>query len=89
MLVWGDYMKDEVIKLIGNKLDDLEIKIDDVFVEKEGKQTFLRVVIDADYMIDIERVVLATKIIDPIIEEANLINEEYILDVYAKSKGDD
>ena len=43
-------------------------------------------VIDAEDMIDIDRVVKATKIIDPIIEKMNLISGEYILDVYAKSK---
>ena len=82
-------MKEELVKLVGNKLDELEVKIDDVYIDKEGSQTFLRVVIDADDMIDIERVVKATKIIDPIIEKADLVKEEYILDVYAKSKGDD
>ena len=82
-------MKEELVKLVGNKLDDLKVRIDDVYTEKEGKQTFLRVVIDADDMIDIERVVKVTKIIDPIVEKADLVKEEYILDVYAKSKGDD
>ena len=79
-------MKEDVIKEIGNKLDELNVYIYDVYEEKEGKDTYLRVVIDADDMIDIERVVKATKIIDPIIEKMNLINGEYILDVYAKSK---
>ena len=82
-------MKEEVIKLVGNKLDELKVNIDDVYVEKEGRQTFLRVVIDAEDMIDIERCVEATKIIDPIIEKADLVKDEYILDVYAKSKGDE
>ena len=82
-------MKDEIIKLIGNQLDDLKVNIHDVYVEKEGKQTYLRVVIDAEYMIDINRCVEATKIIDPIIEKADLLEDEYILDVYAKSKGDE
>ena len=79
-------MKEDIIKEIGNKLDELNVYIYDVYEEKEGKDTFLRVVIDAEDMIDIERVVKATKIIDPIIEKMNLINGEYILDVYAKSK---
>ena len=82
-------MKEDLIKEIGNKLDELNVYIDDVLVEKEGKDTYLRVVIDAKDMIDIDRVVKATKIIDPIVEKMNLINEEYILDVYAKSKGDE
>ena len=79
-------MKEDVIKEIGNKLDELNVYIYDVIEEKEGKDTYLRVVLDAEDMIDIERVVKATKIIDPIIEKMNLINGEYILDVYAKSK---
>ena len=82
-------MKDELIKEIGDKLDDLKVFIDDVYLEKEGKNEYLRVVIDAEFMIDIETVVSATKIIDPIIEKMNLVKGEYILDVYAKSKGDE
>ena len=82
-------MKEDLIKEVGNKLDELNVYIYDVYEEKEGKDTYLRVVLDAEDIIDIERVVKATKIIDPIIEKMNLINGEYILDVYAKSKGDE
>ncbi len=82
-------MKEDLIKEIGNKLDDLNVYIYDVLVEKEGKDTYLRVVLDASDMIDIDRVVKATKIIDPIVEKMNLVENEYILDVYAKSKGDE
>jgi ribosome maturation factor RimP len=82
-------MKEEVIKLIGNELESINVFIDDVYLEKEGNQNYLRVVIDANDVIDIDRVVQATKIIDPAIEKADLVKDEYILDVYAKSKGDD
>ena len=79
-------MKEDLIKEVGNKLDELNVYIYDVYTEKEGKDTYLRVVLDAEDIIDIDRVVKATKIIDPIIEKMNLIESEYILDVYAKSK---
>lgn len=82
-------MKEDLIKEIGNKLDELNVYIYDVLLEKEGKDTYLRVVLDASDMIDIDRVVKATKIIDPIVEKMNLVENEYILDVYAKSKGDE
>lgn len=82
-------MKDDVIRAIGNKLDELNVRIYDVFLEKEGKSEYLRVVLDADFIIDIETVVKATKIIDPIIDKMDIIKDEYILDVYAKSKGDE
>ena len=79
-------MKEDLIKEIGNKLDELNVYIYDVVEEKVGKDKYLRVVLDAEDIIDIDRVVKATKIIDPIIEKMNLIEGEYILDVYAKSK---
>lgn len=82
-------MKDDVIKIVGNSLEDIGIVIDDAFIEKEGKTTYLRVVLDSDRILNIDEVVEATKIIDPLIEKENLIKEEYILDVYAKSKGDE
>ncbi len=82
-------MKERVISLIGNKLDDLNVYIYDVVYEKEGKNNYLRVVLDSEEIIDIDKVVEATKIIDPLLEKENVIDEKYILDVYAKSKGDD
>lgn len=88
-IIWGDKMKEKVIELIGDNLSTLNVHVDDVIYEKEGRTNYLRVVIDADFIIDIDKVVEATKIIDPIVEKANLIEEEYILDVYAKSKGDE
>ena len=82
-------MKKRVINLVGNKLDNLNVHIYDVVYEKEGKDNYLRVVLDSEEMIDIDKVVEATKIIDPLLEKENIIEEKYILDVYAKSKGDD
>ena len=85
-------MKEDIVGLVGNKLDELKVYIFDVREEKEGKDNYLRVVIDSydkDDIINIDRVVEATKIIDPILEKADLIKGEYILDVYAKSKGDE
>lgn len=82
-------MKEKIINLVGNKLDNLNVHIYDVVYEKEGKNNYLRVVLDSEEMIDIDKVVEATKIIDPLLEKENIIEEKYILDVYAKSKGDD
>lgn len=84
-------MKEELTKLVGDLLDEENVFIDDVYLEKEGKDNYLRVVIDTKDktdIIDIERIGRITKIIDPIVEKANLVNDLYILDVYAKSKGD-
>lgn len=82
-------MKEKLVTLVGDKLEGLGVYVYDVLEEKEAGNDYLRVVLDGDGMIDIDKVVSATKIIDPIIEKADFIDGKYILDVYAKSKGDD
>ena len=80
-----DYKK-ELIKLVGNSLDEINMWIDDVIYRKGNK--VLEVIVDSKDVITIDDVVKATKIINPIIDENNFIDEKYILDVYGKSKGD-
>lgn len=82
-------MKEKLVELAKEKLEEINISIYDVFLENEGSQKFLRVVIDSEDAIDVSKVVAATKIIDPLVEELDLVEDEYILDVYGKSKGDD
>lgn len=82
-------MKEKLVDLLEGELDSLSVYIDSVKEEYEGKTKYLRVVLDGPEVIDIDKVVNATKIIDPIVEKANFIEGKYILDVYAKSKGDE
>lgn len=49
----------------------------------------MRVILDSNDIIDMNKVVEASKIINPILDKANPIEDKYILDVYAKSKGDE
>ena len=82
-------MEKRVKDLLSGSLDELNMIVDSVALEKENGQLFLRICLDSLDIIDLDKVVLATKIIDPIIEEADLIENEYILEVYGKSKGSD
>lgn len=81
-------MEEKIKLLVGDKLDALQMWIDSVILEKEDNNTFLRIALDADYIIPLNKVVMATRIINPLLDKEDLINEEYILDVYAKEKGD-
>lgn len=81
-------MEEKIKSLVGDKLSNLELWIDSVVLEKEGSTTFLRIALDADYIIPLSKVVMATRIINPLLDKADLIEEEYMLDVYAKEKGD-
>lgn len=82
-------MQDKVIELIGDSLNELDLKVDSVIYETEGTNNYLRIALDADFIIDLNTVTEASRIINLIIDKANLINETYILDIYAKPKGDD
>lgn len=83
-------MKEQVIRLIGDNLKELGVYVYDVVYEKEGRTNYLRVVLDSEEIIDMEKVVQATKIIDPLLDQEEIVKEDnYILDVYAKSKGDE
>ncbi len=82
-------MEDKVKELLSGCLDSLNLVVDSVVLEEENKQLFLRIGLDSEDIIDLDKVVLATKIIDPIIEKADLIEDSYILEIYGKSKGSD
>lgn len=82
-------MEDKVKELLSGCLDSLNLVVDSVVLEEENKQLFLRIGLDSEDIIDLDKVVIATKIIDPIIEKADLIEDSYILEIYGKSKGSD
>ncbi len=81
-------MEEQIKNLIDKKLEKLDVWIDSVSLEKEDNTTYLRIALDAKNIIPLQKVVMATRIINPILDKADLISEEYILDVYAKEKGD-
>ena len=81
-------MKEKIIEAIGNKLDDLDVFIDDIKNKKVENENTLTIVLDSKEIIPLNKVVMATRIINPILDKLDLIEESYTLDVYAKEKGD-
>lgn len=81
-------MKEKIIEAVGDKFKNLNIFIDDVTYGKVDNENTLTVVLDSEEMININKVVMATRILNPILDKLDLINESYTLDVYAKEKGD-
>lgn len=74
---------------IQDVLDKEEIMIDSITFEREGKYNFLRIVLDASGGIDLDTIVKATNLINPILDKLDLIEEEYILDVLSKERGNE
>ena len=80
-------MEEKVRSLIEGEVSKLGINIDSVKYEKEGNNNFLRIVIDAADTIDIDTCVEVTNIINPLLDDADIISDSYILDVSTKEKG--
>ena len=70
------------------KQQGLNVFIDDVTYEKVDGENTLTIILDSEEMIPLNKVVMATRILNPILDKLDLIKESYMLDVYAKSKGD-
>ncbi|MDD4187321.1 MAG: ribosome maturation factor RimP [Bacilli bacterium] len=78
----------EKIKIvIESKLVDRKIIVDKIEYVKENKYNFLKITLDKVGGLDLDQVAYATKIINPIIDEYDLIKEEYILDISSKERG--
>ncbi len=77
----------KVHKLIDEPVKEVGYIIDEITYEKEGSINFLRVIIDKDGLIDVDDCVIVSKVINPLLDEADLIEENYILDVCSKEKG--
>jgi ribosome maturation factor RimP len=63
-----------------------EIVIDSIEYVKEGTFYFLRIVLDKINGIDLDTIVKATNLINPVVDELDLFEESYILDVLSKER---
>lgn len=75
----------EKIKMsIEGPLKEEKIDVVDVYFEEEEGVKNLVIVIDKKPYVDIDTCVLATHIINPILDEEDLIEDSYVLDVCSK-----
>ena len=66
----------KVRKLLEKDVEASGVFIDSVKLEKEDNNLFLRIVIDRDEIIDIDKCVEVTNIINPLLDEADLIKDD-------------
>lgn len=81
-------IEDKVRKIIEGPVNQMGIIIDNIVYEKEGNNYFLRIVIDSDKIVDVDTCVEVTHLIDPLLDEADIIKDSYILDISSKERGD-
>lgn len=77
----------KIKNLIEEPIKNSGFILDEVLYVKEDGNYFLRVIIDKNGIIDVEDCVTVTKIIDPILDTVDYINDSYILDVCSKERG--
>jgi len=75
-------------ELIEEEVSKLGVTIDSIVYEIEGTNKILRIVIDSDKIIDIDTCVKVTKVINPIIDNSDIINKIDALEVWSKEKGE-
>lgn len=65
-----------------------DIIVDDITFEEKGKYKFLTVTLDKIGGIDLETIVEATKVVNEVVDKANITDDSYILDVVSKERGE-
>lgn len=80
-------MEEKIRKLIEKELKKEKIDVVDVYFEEEYKINNLYILIDKKPYVDLDTCVLATNIINPILDKEDLIEDSYVLNVC--SKGED
>ena len=81
----------EEIEKLKKELEDVlkkdDVIVDEIYMEKKGKYKFLTIVLDKIGGIDLDGIVDATNIINPIVDKYDICDSEYILDVISKERG--
>jgi len=78
---------EEIKNAITEPMKEMDIIVDSVTYETEGNYTFLKIELDRVNGLDLDAIVEATDIINPIIDQLDLIDDSYILDISSKEKG--
>ena len=77
----GNNIENKVTELLENIITNLGYDLYDVFYVKEGKDYYLRLVIDKPEGIDINDCETVNNAINDILDEADYIKEQYFLEV--------
>lgn len=79
----------KIRELLEKKIEENNYILDDVIYEKQGTTSYLTLVIDKKGIMDVDDCVTISNLVNPILDEADPIEESYVLDVCSKEKGSD
>lgn len=81
-------MKEKIAELVDEEIKDLNVFVDDAFISSEEGKKIFNIVLDSSEVIDLNKITDASRIINKIIDDTNLLDEVDELDIYSKEKGD-
>ena len=80
-------MEEKIRNLLENVITNEGFILDKVEYEKVGSIYYLRIIIDKDSIVTLDDCVLVTNIINPILDKEDPIEENYMLEVCSKERG--
>lgn len=78
-------LKNELSKI----LNESDIIVDDIYIEEKNNYMFLTIVLDKVGGIDLDEIVAATEVINPIVDKYDICDDSYIMDVISKERGNE
>ncbi len=84
-----DNILTKIRELITEPMKKMDIFVESVKWEKEYNQNYLKIELDKVNGIDLDTIVAATDVINPILDEANLIKDEYTLEITNVERGEE
>lgn len=78
----------ELEELINKKLLKENIIVSSISYEKENNYNVLKIELDKVNGLDLDTIVMASNIINPLVDEVDFTEDSYILDIVSKEKGD-
>ena len=81
-------IEEKVRELLEKSVKELGVDIDSIAYEKESGNYFLRIVIDSEEGIDLDKCVEVTRLINPMLDDADIIKDSYTLEVWSKERGE-
>lgn len=81
-------LENKILKLVEKEVEDAGISIKSIEYVNEDNINYLRITIDKMPYVTSEDCVMVTKIINPILDSNDLIEESYILDVCSLERGE-
>ena len=82
-------MEEKIKSLISAAISNLDLRVSSVYDSNEEGVKTRNIELDSDSVIDVEKITMATKIINPILDKTNLLDDIDVLDIHSKEKGEE